>query len=883
MRFPTFGPTCALGVLLAVAAQLAFPPASSGGTYAVTACFGTENAAWSEWEPSPFATAYVACPGGVVDIARPQSGEGLMVRNTVGPGHAPQGTAAALSFDAPAGTSIVGADFDAKMLNNPGWSAGVLDATHGRWLWCGVGCSTSVEQWIHAELRGLATQRIQALVRCGAARCRRDVRHAFIAVRDARVFLDDPSAPRLGGARGALWTADGWLRGGQEVAFDAADNSGIRLGRVELDGRVVHEDARGCDFTRPVPCGDGPTGAGFDTRTWSDGEHRLRLGAQDAGGNWSWVDRTVRVDNTPPAEPAPALDGGADWSPDRTRTLTLPVEPGQAAPLVRARAKACRLGGACEDSAPELRASAGSASASVTALGGPGEYAVRVALEDAAGNVSPYAPPVTLRFDDARPGAPDVAAADGWHSGGALPLGSEGERPTSGIRGYRVRIGGREAVVATSFPLDDLPEGGTPVEVRAVSGAGLESTAVRALLKLDRTRPTIEADGAPAPDTWSRAPVRVTLRARDQPGLSGVRSLAWDVDGAGEATVQGDTAAVEIGEDGRHSLAYRAGDAAGNPSEPHSVAFKVDRTPPETVAFEAPDPADPRLVRVVVADRTSGVAGGRIELRRAGAHWRPVATTLAGGRLVTRLDDATLRAGAYELRAHVSDVAGNEATGAHRTDGAPAALTLPLRRRTALTLHRTGALLRARLTLDGKPLGGRAVTLVQRLRGRMKWKPVCAKRTLVIAVADCRARTDGAGRVEVRLPAGPSRTLRMAFAGDALLLPVSATAATRSPARTRLRAHPLAVRAGGAVRFTGRLLGGHVPRTGKLVELQARVGVSWRTFATVRADRRGWLRYTHHFAAGSAGHTYLVRLRVPREAAYPFERGTSRPVAVRVT
>ena len=107
MRFPTFGPTCALGVLLAVAAQLAFPPASSGGTYAVTACFGTENAAWSEWEPSPFATAYVACPGGVVDIARPQSGEGLMVRNTVGPGHAPQGTAAALSFDAPAGTSII--------------------------------------------------------------------------------------------------------------------------------------------------------------------------------------------------------------------------------------------------------------------------------------------------------------------------------------------------------------------------------------------------------------------------------------------------------------------------------------------------------------------------------------------------------------------------------------------------------------------------------------------------------------------------------------------------------------------------------------------------------------------------------------------------------
>jgi hypothetical protein len=175
------------------------------------------------------------------------------------------------------------------------------------------------------------------------------------------------------------------------------------------------------------------------------------------------------------------------------------------------------------------------------------------------------------------------------------------------------------------------------------------------------------------------------------------------------------------------------------------------------------------------------------------------------------------------------------------------------------------------------------VTLVQRLRGRAKWRPVCPKRLVVIAVAACRLHTDDAGRVDVRLPSGPSRTLRMAFAGDALLLPASATARLQTPARARLHARPAAVPAGGAVRFTGRLLGGHLPRAGKLVELQARVGRSWRTFATVRSDRRGRARYTHHFAVGSAGETYVVRLRVPREAAYPFEQGTSRPVAVRVT
>jgi hypothetical protein len=90
------------------------------------------------------------------------------------------------------------------------------------------------------------------------------------------------------------------------------------------------------------------------------------------------------------------------------------------------------------------------------------------------------------------------------------------------------------------------------------------------------------------------------------------------------------------------------------------------------------------------------------------------------------------------------------------------------------------------------------------------------------------------------------------------------------------------VPAGGAVRFQGRLLGGHVPPTGKLVELQARVGARWRTFATLRSDRRGRVRHSHRFALASAGSTYTLRLRVPRERSYPFETATSRAVTVRV-
>ena len=69
-----------LMLLPALAACLLFPSSSFAGGYAVTACFGYENAAWSEWEPSPFATAYTACPGGALDLRRPQSNEGMMRR-----------------------------------------------------------------------------------------------------------------------------------------------------------------------------------------------------------------------------------------------------------------------------------------------------------------------------------------------------------------------------------------------------------------------------------------------------------------------------------------------------------------------------------------------------------------------------------------------------------------------------------------------------------------------------------------------------------------------------------------------------------------------------------------------------------------------------------
>ena len=149
--------------------------------------------------------------------------------------------------------------------------------------------------------------------------------------------------------------------------------------------------------------------------------------------------------------------------------------------------------------------------------------------------------------------------------------------------------------------------------------------------------------------------------------------------------------------------------------------------------------------------------------------------------------------------------------------------------------------------------------------------------------AGCPIRTDDAGRIQVRLAKGPSRTVRLAFAGDPLLLPAHRGTHIRTRASGWVHAHPSRVPAGGLVRFAGHIFGGHIPAGGKVVELQARVGTGWRTFATVRADRRGDFRHVHRFGATSAGQTYRVRLRIRPEAAYPFERGTGRPISIQVT
>jgi 5-hydroxyisourate hydrolase-like protein (transthyretin family) len=391
------------------------------------------------------------------------------------------------------------------------------------------------------------------------------------------------------------------------------------------------------------------------------------------------------------------------------------------------------------------------------------------------------------------------------------------------------------------------------------------------------------------PDEGDRAPIaaadyelcdarEATSCTRDTQAEAGISRLPLTVPGPGE-----------------WELSVWRTDAAGNESEDHHsvpVTLRYDPEPPR-LAFESPDPADPTLAAARAADELSGVAGGGIDIAPAGTTtWQSLPTANDDGRLVARIDDATLPPGAYILRAHASDQAGNQTTQDRRSDGQPMVVTLPLRKPASIlagferTVRRperrrgNTVVLRpaARVgyeqrvpiagrlaTTDGRPIAGAAVQLF-------------AADQVVDTVT-----TDANGRFRTVVIALQSQDLRLAYAGSPQALPTEMTLRLRVSAATSARVSRSRVRNGQAVTFRGRVRGLPVPAAGKLVEIQVRFTDRWQTFRTTRSDALGRWSSRYRFQRTRGVQRYRFRIRLPKEAGYPFETSVSRTLVVQVS
>jgi hypothetical protein len=242
------------------------------------------------------------------------------------------------------------------------------------------------------------------------------------------------------------------------------------------------------------------------------------------------------------------------------------------------------------------------------------------------------------------------------------------------------------------------------------------------------------------------------------------------------------------------------------------------------------------------------------------------------------VDTTKLADGPHQLRLIVRDASGNSSalgplgitvrnTPVSCAAGTSGAITAGLPRRRSATQRRAKV-----ARIRGTAPAGAELRLVARVsRTGAVAKPVGAA-----------VHAGAGGRYSLRVPKGPSRTLRVGWhqAGQpdfacsrTLTLKVRARVSLRAP-----RSIPAAVP---RATFRGRLRGGYVPRRGKLVLLQGKQpGRGWRTFRAVRTNRKG--RFTTRYRFSGARGSFRVRARVPSEAAYPFAPASSRAVRVRV-
>ncbi len=398
----------------------------------------------------------------------------------------------------------------------------------------------------------------------------------------------------------------------------------------------------------------------------------------------------------------------------------------------------------------------------------------------------------------------------------------------------------------------------------------------------DPQAPTVKPGGPLLATGWRRPGDILTYDASDS---TGIRSARLEMGGrtardtracdyrrpAPCSNVAGGRVSVPSGvPDGVLTARIVAEDAAGNPGVAERI-IKLDGTPPTAVL----ERASGRWIVISLTDAASGVAGATLEVRKNSTEpYRTLDAKVENGRLSAKLDRGS--ASRIDMRVTVRDAAGNV------TQGNPTRLTVTSAKvgrrfrkvrsgRVKVPFGRVSTL-RGRLTLSaGQAFAGQTIVATAAVRRRR-----------APALPAGSAVTDRRGRFSLRVPAGPSRTYRVAFNGAGGALGVARGVSVRVPASSTIHASRTRLPGAVRVRFTGRLRtrGEQIPGRGLVLILQGRERGHWRTFADTRTNRKGSWHVSYRFS-GRPGR-YPIRVRIRRQSTYPFELGYSRALIVHV-
>jgi hypothetical protein len=359
----------------------------------------------------------------------------------------------------------------------------------------------------------------------------------------------------------------------------------------------------------------------------------------------------------------------------------------------------------------------------------------------------------------------------------------------------------------------------------------------------------------------------------------------------------GRIAGIEVPGPGVYQVKVWLVDQAGNTDPAHSAeaTLRLDDVPP-TGYFADPPADDPTLIRVPVADRYSGVAGGNVAWSSAaGGAWHVIPSRYLpgdGSALVARFPSEQPR-GDWALRAVVVDRAGNMAVTDRRANGSRMTMRTPLRDETRITagfasrLPKGGgsieigygrrAHLAGRLTgLESGGIGGVELTVLE--------TPYPGSRR---EATTRQVRTDGRGYFDLWLAAGPGRRVSVGFPGTRRLEGSnSGVLELKVRGRLAFRVSPKRLRTGHKVRFRGRVMnrGAWHPTRGNIVQIQyfEESARRWRPVALTRTDRHGRYRSSYRFRYITGVARIRLRAVLVPSSRFPYSGAASKPVTIRV-
>jgi hypothetical protein len=145
--------------------------------------------------------------------------------------------------------------------------------------------------------------------------------------------------------------------------------------------------------------------------------------------------------------------------------------------------------------------------------------------------------------------------------------------------------------------------------------------------------------------------------------------------------------------------------------------------------------------------------------------------------------------------------------------------------------------------------------------------------------------TSSTGAFTYTVSAGPSRQVTLVYAGSANQRGTAATFMARYIGKTTVNTSANLVTAGNAFELTGRLYGGDIPNRGAIAQVYYLLPghtVSWAPFKRAQTNRDGIFVVKLPTSKANAGYTYKLRVEVPSQNAWGFQKTMSNIVTVRI-